>query len=278
MAFLFRKRTDPAHEESDDDLVLRLGEEIPWFGEDPYLASTSRHPPRPIIDDLEYVRRILISWLIGRPASLVAKRAGCSERTVRNVIARVVYAREEEIDTAWSLWCELGLVAGIRLPGEIADRAKNEEQIVIACQVCHRRAGEMWMSLQDDIGQELLLLDQDVLRRRSDLRDGVTVNEAGIVQGHLMCHFMIGNDPIRRPGYDRWLILRLRMGTASPEDKVRWSQFRRQSHLSLVTSSADETYSTYVEGGQHEPLPIVNGKEMNREAARRRWKKNIGVR
>ena len=237
MAALFRKQTSRHEVVSDEELIQHLGEEIPWMGEEPFLVTMTKHPPRPVIEDLEYVRRILISWLAGRPASEVAKRAGCSERTVRNVIAQVVYTREEDIGAAWRRWCDLGLAGGIYLPedeqsGRARQRYRSGEVIIVVCQVCHRKAGRMRMYFPLDTERGSLLIDRQTLLRGTDLRDGTTVREAGIVQGHLMCHFQVGKDPIRKPVFDRWVGARLRIGTASREDRYRLAMSRRKRHLS----------------------------------------------
>jgi transposase InsO family protein len=58
MASIFRKRTARTGVESravsDDELIRRLDPEIPWMGEEPYVITSARHPPRPIIEDLEF--------------------------------------------------------------------------------------------------------------------------------------------------------------------------------------------------------------------------------
>lgn len=46
--------------------IEKIADRLPWLGEKPFQASKSRYVPRPAIDDERFVRRVLISWLIGR--------------------------------------------------------------------------------------------------------------------------------------------------------------------------------------------------------------------
>ena len=285
MSASFRKRArrnGPVHEPiTDDELILQLGSVIPWMGEDPYPATLTKHPTRPVVGDLEYVRRILISWLIGRPLSEVAKRTGCSERTVRNVVTSVIHAREEDIEFAWQRWCELGLIGGIYRPdnqsGDAQQRYGESEDIVVVCQICHRVVGEIELFLPSAPEPGSALVDQEALMDESDLGERPGIRKAGYIQGHLMCHFQVGKDPIRKPIIDKWLRMRLYFGTATQKDKIYLAMRRRTQTVNQTALSAFRIYSEFVRRGRREILPIVSGKELSREAARRQWKKMIGV-
>ena len=74
-----QKRGKPVSAKSPQEFLEKVApviEGMPWFGEPPYQPTLRKKPPRGAAEDLSYVRRVLISWLIGRPISEIARRAG----------------------------------------------------------------------------------------------------------------------------------------------------------------------------------------------------------
>lgn len=131
---------------------------LPWFGLPPFHPTVARNPRQEPHFQIYYDRRVLISWLVGRPVSEIAKRAGCGIRYVYDVLSRIIYRDSYTIDVH-SYLNELGLFAVIDAPLVIEDQFDIEfdpetygsgttlEQIeepdidrvaVGVCLVCHR--------------------------------------------------------------------------------------------------------------------------------------------
>ena len=94
-------------------IVEKAIDKMPWFGLPPYQPTVSKNPRQDPRSKIYYDRRILISWLAGRPVSEVAKRAGCSTRYVYKVLDRILYKigyTESE-----RYWDELGLFVVLML-------------------------------------------------------------------------------------------------------------------------------------------------------------------
>ena len=72
-------------------MVEQAIDRLPWFGLPPFQPTVARNPRQDRYFRIYYDRRVLISWLVGRPASEIAKRAGCSIRYVYEVLYRVIY-------------------------------------------------------------------------------------------------------------------------------------------------------------------------------------------
>lgn len=121
-----------------------LANRLPWFGEKPFEASKKGYIPRPSSSDIGFVRRVLVSWLIGRPVSQVAKRADCSSRQVLNLLHEVIYLEEEYLEEAFYQWLDLGLIAPVNGPEFRGDpdsigpwRDIDPDHLPVFCVVCH---------------------------------------------------------------------------------------------------------------------------------------------
>ena len=180
---------------------------LPWFGEEPFLPSLVSRPPPNATADLPYVRRILVSWLVGRPVSQVAERAGCSSRHVYKVISHYLYAEPGELGWALEQWLELGLVTAISpsWPGEAPIRSRGRPawfrpgDVTVACLVCHRLIGSLeydWTG--GEVDGEGPAWIQDTAGLVEWARSGANEYSIGQVQGHLLCHFTLQHDPVPR--------------------------------------------------------------------------------
>lgn len=96
------------HTHSATQLEAPVLEYLGWFS-DLRVAGLLEEPGGN--NDLECVRRILIAWLTGGSVSEIARRAGCIERSVRNVITDVIYAGEGNLDRHGRPSASLGLSA-----------------------------------------------------------------------------------------------------------------------------------------------------------------------
>lgn len=184
-----------------DEEVTRLAEDFPWFGEEPFLPATDKRPPRPIVNDLECVRRILISWLISRPVSEMAKRVGCSERSVRTVIENMIYVNEYDLESGWSDWIELGLIGAldVTIVSTVTGWQPDPDvaEVTVICQVCHRPVGIVSM-LKTLLGEQRgLQVESNVLSREILAEDRIYRRRVARVQGHLILHFYVGRDNIK---------------------------------------------------------------------------------
>ena len=96
------------------EIIRGLADGAPWFGLGEFEPTLRRKPPRRASSDSDYIRRVLISWLIGRPVSDIADRAGCSPRLAYSIINHTIYESGaiDELDS----WIELGLVAVVDGP------------------------------------------------------------------------------------------------------------------------------------------------------------------
>ena len=93
--------------------VALLIDDVKWFGEPPFEPRLRKKPPNSAAEDHPYVRRVLISWLVGRPVSQIATRAGCSPRLVHKILSTAIYFPPEP---PLSFWRDLGLIALLDVP------------------------------------------------------------------------------------------------------------------------------------------------------------------
>ena len=108
------KRLEAANPEEFSEIVEGLIEGAPWFGEPPFEPTPIRHSPRGALHHQGYRRRVLLSWLVGRPVSQIAKRAGCSTRLAHRVVAQTIYP--PGTNGALEDWLSLGLIGVIDTP------------------------------------------------------------------------------------------------------------------------------------------------------------------
>ena len=136
------------------------------------------------------IRRILFSFLAGRPMNAVAKRVATSRRTVYATIEREIYSDYGELDT----WSELGLIRVWDLPRvtfggtQLDDGIRFEEECAaVVCLLCHRLVGHV--SLFDRLYDSSLVVGESNRFEPYSYRNNS-------VRGHLISHFFFGERPV----------------------------------------------------------------------------------
>jgi len=136
--------------------MQKLVDASPWFGGPPFEVSISKSPPKRVnrLIDPAYVRRVMISWLIGRPVTQIAKRAGCSVRYAHSIIDGWIYVSNPL--EMFPTWVELGLIGildGPALeyePSDVeADANPSPYDMTVVCLVCHRQIDGVGSSYYD---------------------------------------------------------------------------------------------------------------------------------
>lgn len=260
-----------------------LADQLPWFGEAPFEPARETRVPRGAVNDLPYVRRILLSWLLGRPVSEVARRAGCSPRLVHKVFRQIFAVPEPRLGL--EKWLELGLVIvpGVKSPsppGPTRERpsSTNRETLVpVYCGVCHRLLGgyEVFEDCPD--GALLSAEDLDWNQDRSGWgSDGLEI--AVLIQGHLINHFRLRFDPIRMPDADPLDEIKELISPPEIAEPARRRIegreviLRRRSWMNLISGEAlreaDQKRSRSM-------LPVREGREVTAGAARAMWRQAL---
>ncbi len=264
-----------------DEEVSMLAGDFPWLGEEPFPVATDRRPPRPIINDLEYVRRILISWLIGRPVSEMAKRVGCGERSVRNVIEKVVYVDEYDLESGWSYWIKLGLIGAfdVTTASTVTGWQPDPDvvEVTVICQVCHRAVGIISMSNTLLGEQRGLQVESDVLFREILAADRLERRRLARVQGYLILHFYVGRDNIKsnmRKAKHRSHSLSQDLKLIPRNQPFKWVS-RRIHYTESVSVDALAVVPEERDPDWALVAPIIDGCPISFYDARRRWKKLI---
>ena len=252
-----------------------------WLREKPFAPAAPGLPPRNAAGDDGCVRRVLISWLIGRPVSAIAKRAGGSPRLVHKVLEKIIYDRRGSL---WQRWAGLGLIGFLDTP--YADFDATHAEVVnipaagylspwsalVFCQICHRPiAGMRVMSRSRKFDGSLLRVGESW---EEDIRD-VPLPE---IQVHLVRHFALKLPEIDPPRHATSLII-AGLGTRNPE--LQSASFRRlkkygalerrKPWIERIFTEAAIEIQRFPRSGMPELLPIRKGVEIDRQEARDKW-------
>ncbi|MBI4307145.1 MAG: hypothetical protein HY678_12580 [Chloroflexi bacterium] len=190
-----------------------LADRLPWFGMNPFEPSRGKIVPRDAVNDVPFARRVMLSWLIGRPVSAVASRAFCSSRLVYDVLRHNVYAEDPGRGLERALKLGLVIVPGVPAPprpGQREDprhRDQSEYWVPVFCGVCHRLLGRY--EVPRDRPNLVLLTARDLGWNLSERTGwGGEIYKIAIpVQAHLINHFRLSRDPIRIPAELPWGVL-----------------------------------------------------------------------
>ena len=280
-----KRRPKPKVANSPTDFMMQIFDvldSVGWLGEGQFLPSTKmRKTPHNAIKSIPFVRRVLISCLAGRPNSEIAERVGCSDRTVYNVLDKVIYWVEED---PLGYWSDIGLIGVVdpplpRFTDDAWDRFQEEfedtyfepTEAVIICQICHRVAGSIyvepeWRTYQCDYkGPESVEWEEK------------WTEEAEIVRGHLLCHFPLLDDPLQAPGrrhnkmileasgIDKKFAIHQRLQKAQRAYRIRsnWRDFIHFKALDILRE--------WDEAGEEPLNPIREKKKLSRDETRRHW-------
>ena len=135
------------------------------------------------------IRRIMFSYLAGRPMTAVASRVPTSRRTIYKVIEREIYSPYGDLDS----WSDLGLIRTWDVPqlpfGEIVLEEGfyfEEECAVVVCLLCHRLVGNI--VLRDSLN------DWSIVAQMHGRFEAFSY-KAERIRGHLIAHFYFGARP-----------------------------------------------------------------------------------
>ena len=246
------------------EIVENAIDDMPWFGISPFRPTISRNPRQNLHFEIYYDRRVLLSWLVGRPISEIAKRAGCSSRYVYKVLDRVLYENIYRYDEEY--WEELGLFAVLDAPNHSKqmddvqfetdgygpftplDQVYREpfdcQPAVGVCLVCHR---VVVLLPNDDPTHDLSLIPYD------RYWPWITLEKQKDFYGHLACHFFLESD---------WTV----SGLFGPKPR-----FRGKLGSLRLGSLAINQLSEWIMAGSPPLTPVIKGKAMDPEDARRWW-------
>lgn len=266
-----RRKSDPANNkqapqtlEEWKSIVEKAIDKMPWFGLPPYQPTVSKNPRQDPRSKIYYDRRVLISWLAGRPVSEVAKRAGCSTRYVYKVLDRILYKiGYTEYDRYWD---ELGLFVVLDAPfhsdelpdidfdadsygtdtplEQVYQWDEDFQPAVGVCLICHRVVA----LLPNDYPEhnlELIQFDRYAW--------WLLPEKLEPIMGHLACHFYLEG---------QWSLARL----CGPKSRFR----DKLGSLVLGDFGINQVYEWFL-GGLRPLTPVIKGKSMDPEDARRWW-------
>lgn len=274
--------------------LARMIDQLPWFGGPPFEVSASTKAPRSGDGGDGYLRRVMVSWLIGRPVSQVAERAGCSVRYVYRVIDEWFYtSRPMRMILSWIEIGLLGVLDGPYVNYEPSDRelfrdAAGPFRMALACLVCHRPVGGV--TVHDELRRH-----DGSLRNPVDLDFEIRrVEGIAEIQGHLIGHFLKDRFPIRptssshprptgrhwtpdEPLEDYWL-RRQEERVAFVKQRAAHEKRRRAMQRAIrapwdrtVWAEVNMEVRRYRTAGPASLYPTVGGQTMAREVAVRFW-------
>ena len=261
------------------ELLAAMIDRLPWFGEEPFVASAEPLPARDVLAQPRAVRRILLAFLAGRPVSSAARRAGCSVRLLYKALYQIIYVPCPEAMV--EDWARLGLIAAVDGPANALEElvaglhgAEAEPRDgVVVCLLCHRLLGGAALEERWYDGR-LVEPEEDGLPTFALPWDAVVA-----VQAHLILHFPLGLDPIpqapyrRNPGLKHWT-----RAEGNPWDAWPFSQGaqnRRESWQEVVPVDVLGLIQDDRHRGGSRTRPIVAGRTLSAEAAEARWRKML---
>jgi hypothetical protein len=227
-----------------------LADQLDWFGQEPY--SPAKTVSRQEIKDrtLPAIRRVLVSFQVGRPVIDIAARVPCSPRTVYEILNELFYRWNSNLAT----WIELGLVAVWDAPKISFDpmwgrsfEPFREDAAPMFCLMCHRPIDHVVLDHRD---HDSTLVQPDDERYRPGMENHATA------QGHLISHFYLGGRP--RPNEPNAIednIYRTFGGLAGKLNSTRWRD--RVPIRAIIESQRWRNQP---------PPPVIQGKSPSRES------------
>ena len=185
-----------AQTDEEEDLRLmewaqrreQLIDDLPWFGQSipPPGSRYPRGPGRHWAPEDE--ERVLLSWLTGGSARRVATRAGVGRRTAYNVLRRLVYVPDPP--RLMVRWFEAGLYTCMFSPRFPTVRQSGFQEMV--CLICHTMIGD-YERIVDTTEMSGETFAPEPYRHLAGVNRSRT---ACTIQGHLVLHFWLEDDPI----------------------------------------------------------------------------------
>lgn len=245
-------------------IVEKAIDKMPWFGLPPYHPTVSKNPRPDSRFKIYYERRVLISWLVGRPVTEIAKRAGCSTRHVYDVLDRAIYKIIYKSYERY--WDKLGIFAVLDAPfhstalpdiefdldtygtdyllEQVYEWRGEIQPAVGVCLICHRVV-VLLANYEPEHNLELIPVDR--------YAGWLLPERLKAIFGHLACHFLLEGS---------WR----EVGLIGPETRFR----DKLGSLKLGEFVINRLYEWLLQGSR--PLtPVFKGKPMDPEDASRWW-------
>ncbi|MDA1280330.1 MAG: hypothetical protein O3B95_09890, partial [Chloroflexi bacterium] len=171
------------------EALRTVADQLPWFGQQP--DSVAKKVSREELKNraLPSIRRILVSFQVGRPISTIAARVPCSRRTVYEILDELFYRWNGDLMT----WIDLGLAAiwdgpkvdfdPMRVPSSEGFR---EDSGLVFCLMCHR--------VVDHVKLVDRLYDSTLVQRIDGRYQGSQFGHPK-AQGHMISHYLLGGRP-----------------------------------------------------------------------------------
>lgn len=227
-----------------------LADRLDWFGQDPF--SSAKSISRQELKDrtLPAIRRVLVSFQVGRPVTDIAARVPCSPRTVYEILNELFYRWNSNLAT----WIELGLVTVWDAPKISFDPMWGrthehfwEDAAPVFCLMCHRPIDHARLYHRD---HDSTLLQPDDERYRAGTESHATS------QGHLISHFYLGGRP--RPNEPYPLEDNLYRTFGGLVGKLNSTRWKDRVPLGAVIESQ--------KWRNQPPTPVIQGKSPTRES------------
>lgn len=232
------------------DALPSLADQLRWFGQEPY--SPAKTVNRVELKDrtLPAIRRVLVSFQVGRPITEIAARVPCSPRTVYEVLDDLFYRWDGNMDT----WIKLGLAViwdgpKINFDPSFGAAFDNfwEDAAPVFCLMCHQPIDHAQLRNRY---YDCTLVQPDSERYRAGVENHARA------QGHLISHFYLGGRPApNEPNPLQDNIFRTFGGFAGKLNSTRWKE--RVPAEAVIESQRWRNQP---------PPPIIQGKSPPRES------------
>jgi len=231
--------------------VLRIvADQLPWFGKQPYSPAKEVSREELKSRTLPSIRRILVSFQVGRPMSQIAARVPCSRRTVYEILDELFYRWNSDLRT----WVDLGLIAVWDGPKVYFDHMTApssegfwEDSAPIFCLMCHRVVDHV--KLVDRLYDSTLV-------QRNDGRYQVGQRGHPKTQGHMIAHYFLGGRPEpNEPSSSQENLYRMFSGFAGKLNASRW---RDRVPVGVVFETQ--------RWAKQPPMPVSKGRMPTRES------------
>jgi hypothetical protein len=227
-----------------------LADQLDWFGQEPF--NPAKTVSRQELKDraLPAIRRVLVSFQVGRPVIDIAARVPCSPRTVYEILNELFYRWNSNLAT----WIELGLVTIWDAPKISFDSTRGgsferfgEDAAPVFCLMCHRPIDHALLNHRDH---------DSTLEQTGDGRYWSGIQNHATAQGHLISHFYLGGRP--RPNEPYPLednLYSMFGGLAGKLNAARWKE--RVPPGAVIESQ---------KWRNQPPAPVFQGKSPTRES------------
>lgn len=238
------------------DALPSLADQLNWFGQEPFNPAKSVNRVELKDRTLTAMRRVLVSFQVGRPMTDIAARVPCSPRTVYEILDELFYRWNGNMET----WIKLGLVViwdGPKINfdptyGPSFDNFSDDSAPVF-CLMCHQTIDHTQLDYRD---YDSTLVQPDDFRYQAGL-----VNHAK-AQGHLISHFYLGGRPSpNEPNPLQDNIYRTFGGLVGKLNSTRW-----EDRIPAAAVRESRRWR------KQPPPPIFQGKSPSRESVIQRYR------